>query len=478
MRGTWLIRTGMAMVMVAPLAHGQVREPPPVGSAAEPAQPGEPEPDWALRERRNYFLPALEIVGFDVLLNLFDRAVLGRRYYTDLATIRRNLRRGWEIDNDPFLINQLGHPYQGSMYHTFARSSGMNWWESAVYTFLGSAFWEMAGETTPASLNDQITTGIGGSFLGEVLFRVASLVLENAGGSPNDAVERTAFALAPATGFNRQVFGRRFDEVLPSRAAVYYRRLQLGAGHAFREDPGTSTRRRPEEVSVDLAIEYGLPGHPGYSYRRPFDYFALEARASTAAGFESLLSRGLLLGREYALGPGYRGVAGLYGVYDYIAPVSFRVSTTALALGTTAQWWLADRVAWQGTFLAGAGYTAVGTVDGDDSEPQHHYGVSPHALASSRFIVGNRVSLDLTAREYRVSNVAAGTTPEGHDRIDRWDAALTWRLGAQQAITLKYLRSGRDAFYPGLGHREQARASVGLLVTFLGHDRMGAVDWR
>jgi hypothetical protein len=74
--------------------------------------------------------------------------------------------------------------------------------------------------------------------------------------------------------------------------------------------------------------------------------------------------------------------------------------------------------------------------------------------------------------------VAAGTTPEGHDRIDRWDASLTWRLGAQQAITLKYLRSGRDAFYPDLGHREQVRASVGLLVTFLGHDRMGAVDWR
>ena len=36
-------------------------------------------------------------------------------------------------------VNQLGHPYQGSMYHGFARSAGFNYWESAGYTFAGSA---------------------------------------------------------------------------------------------------------------------------------------------------------------------------------------------------------------------------------------------------------------------------------------------------------------------------------------------------
>jgi hypothetical protein len=441
------------------------------------AGPAGVDNDWQLRQNRNYLLPALEIVGFDVALNLFDRAVLGRRYYTDLATIRRNLRSNWEIDNDPFLVNQFGHPYQGAMYHTFARSAGLNYWESALYTFGGSAFWEVAGETTKPSWNDQLTTGIGGSFLGEALFRMASLVLENAGGPPNDAVERSAFALAPATGFNRKVFGRRFDDVLPSREAPYYRRLQAGAAWAFQEDPGTAGLLRPGEVLADLAIEYGMPGRTGYEWERPFDYFALEARASTAAGLESLLSRGLLLGRGYAVGEGLRGVAGLYGVYDYISPVSFRVSTTALSLGTTAQWWLGDRVAWQGTLLAGAGFTAVGTVSDAGDSDEYHYGLAPQALATSRVIFGDRASLDVSVREYYVSDVASADT-EGHDLIDRWDAALTWRLGGQQAITLKYLRSGRDAFYPGVGHREQVRASFGVLVTFLGHDRMGAIDWR
>jgi hypothetical protein len=119
----------------------------------------------------------------------------------------------------------------------------------------------------------------------------------------------------------------------------------------------------------------------------------------------------------------------------------------------------------------------VGTVSEAGDSDEYHYGLAPQALATSRFIFGDRASLDVSVREYYVSDVASADT-EGHDLIDRWDAALTWRLGGQQAITLKYLRSGRDAFYPGVGHREQVRASFGVLVTFLGHDRMGAIDWR
>lgn len=69
---------------------------------------------------------------------------------------------------------------------------------------------------------------------------------------------------------------------------------------------------------------------------------------------ESLNTRGLLLGRAYASGDATRGVWGLFGNYDYISPQVFRVSSTALSLGTTWQSWLAPAVALQGTALAGA----------------------------------------------------------------------------------------------------------------------------
>jgi hypothetical protein len=80
--------------------------------------------------QKSYVIPALEIVGLDVLLNLFDRAYYGCcDYDTDLSSIKRNLHRGWNEDRDEFTVNQLGHPYQGSMYHGFARASGLNYWQ-------------------------------------------------------------------------------------------------------------------------------------------------------------------------------------------------------------------------------------------------------------------------------------------------------------------------------------------------------------
>jgi hypothetical protein len=435
--------------------------------AARPAQ---------AQESRSMLIPAAEIVGFDVLLNLFDRAVLGSDYQTDLGTIRRNLRRRWVVENDPYLINQFGHPYQGSMYHGFARSAGLNYWAALAYTVGGSAFWEIAGETTPPSWNDQISTGFGGTFLGESLFHLASPLRERSNGTAETWRLLAASALSPPAAFNRQAFGQRFDGVFDSRNAPYYRRWQLGVSRTTRNESGTSTIRQPNEAIGDVSIEYGLPGRPGYTYTRPFDYFTLQALGSSANGFEAILTRGLLVGRAYEAGDQYRGLWGLFGSYDYVAPQIFRVSTTALSVGTTGQWWLANGVALQGTATAGAGYAAVGTIRAV-GERDYHYGIAPQALVAGRAILGPDVSFDLTARDYFVSDVGAADT-EGHDRISRLDASLTVRLYRQNAVAIKYVWSSRNAFYPDVGHRTQVRATLGVLYTFLGHDRFGAVEWR
>lgn len=435
-------------------------------TAAAPAQEAE----------RSLLIPAAEIVGFDVLLNLFDRAVLGRDYYTDLATIRRNLRRGWVVENDPYLINQFGHPYQGSMYHGFARSAGLGYWPALVYTMAGSALWEIAGEATPPSWNDQVSTGFGGTYLGESLFRLASLILEREKGPAGRWRRIAVAAVSPPLGFNRHAFGSRFDGIFDSRNAPIHRRWQLGVSRTTRNERGTSTIRRPNEVIADVAIEYGLPGRPGYTYTRPFDHFTLEAMGSSANGFEAILTRGLLLGRPLQAGDRYRGLWGLYGSYDYVAPQIFRVSSTALSLGTTGQWWLTDDVALQGTAAAGAGYAAVGTIRGA-GQRDYHYGVAPQALLATRAILGPDVALDLSNRNYYVSDVGAADT-EGRDRISRLDASVTLRLYRQNAIAVKYVWSSRDAFFPNVGHRTQVRATISLLYTFLGHDRFGAVEWR
>ncbi len=443
--------------------------------AAFAPRPPRADTSAAIEANKSYLIPALDIIGFDILVNLVNRP-LSNDYHSNFSTIRRNLHSSWVVDSDPFKTNQLGHPYQGSMYHAFARSAGLNYWESAAYTFVGSAAWEIAGENTPPSRNDQIASGIGGSFLGEVLFRLANLVLEH-DEIPPFWREVGAAVVSPATGFNRLAFGDRFKDIFPAHDPVYYSRLQIGFSGTAQKQSGTSTTSlSPNEGLVDYSIDYGLPGQPGYTYTRPFDYFSFQVTASSANGFENVMTRGLLYGKDYEAGPNYRGVWGLYGSYDYIAPQLFRVSSTALSLGTTAQYWVSQDIAIQGTALLGSGYTAVGTTR-SSADNDYHYGLAPQALLALRFIFGTKASLDLTGREYFVSKIGAPARG-GHDNIARLDASLTIPVYGRHGIAIKYLRNRRDAFYPDVGDSSQSRGTVGVFYTFLGHERFGAVDWR
>src|ERR1051325_5873064 len=196
-------------------------------AGAEEPEAHKPKPDTSaiIEENKSYAIPAAEILLFQLGLNIADRAIYGEPYYSSLSSIRRNLRSPWVTDNDPFKVNQFLHPYAGSMYHGFARSAGLNFWESLGYTFAGSWAWEIAGETTPPSKNDQIATGIGGAFLGESLFRMANLVLEQGEGR-RFWREVSAAAISPPMALNRHLFSKRFGEILNSKNPVYYGRLQ------------------------------------------------------------------------------------------------------------------------------------------------------------------------------------------------------------------------------------------------------------
>ena len=100
---------------------------------------------------------------------------------------------------------------------------------TTLYTLGGSFLWETYGEATRPSANDHLATGIGGTFAGEALFRMASLLLEHGGETPGFWRELGAAVLSPPTGFNRLVFGERFRPVFPSRDPAIFVRLRVGA---------------------------------------------------------------------------------------------------------------------------------------------------------------------------------------------------------------------------------------------------------
>lgn len=422
--------------------------------------------------RKSFLTPAAEIVLMDALINSF-----GRRTYDDgsfdvtPASLRRNLRGAWVVDDDPFQVNQVLHPYQGAMYHSAARSAGLNYWQSTAYTFAGSALWEIAGETTPPSINDQVASGIAGSFLGEALFRTANLLIDKSGGEVGVGRGLLVLLLSPPTGVNRAVFGDRFDGVFPTRDPAYDVRVHFGAETPLQwvEEPGAD--RRYDGV-IDLFIEYGVPGKAGYHYGRPFDLFSLQATA-TSANLQSLATRGLLVGGRYDAGKDGGGAWGLFGSFDYFAPRIFRVSSTALSFGTTVQAWASHGMAVQATTTIGVGYVAAQTVNGV-TDRDYRYGLAPQALASLRVVGGDRLSIDLNARPFVVSNVA-GFDQRGRDLILLGDASVGLRLYRRNAITVRYQLSRRTASLPGSPTAVQQRETVGVFYTLVGPQRFGAV---
>ena len=407
----------------------------------------------------------------DAMVNLAARRLQEPAAYAVTPdSIRRNLRGPWVVDDDPFEINQFGHPYQGAMYHGIARSNGLGYWTSVAYTFAGSALWEIAGETTPPSRNDQIASGIAGSFLGEPLFRISRLLLERSDNGPGLWRTLASMLASPPTGINQLLVGEPSGSHTPDAVPFSDIRVQLGTT-AVVDDPAhpesSLSLNRPH---LRLSMDYGYPGNTAYRHERPFDYFRVEGSVS-AEGLEQLSTRGLVAGADYGVGR-VGGIWGLYGTYDYFAPDDFRFSSTAFSFGTTLQAAISESLVLQSSGLLGGGYVAAHTPE--QREGEYHYGVAPQALANVRLIAGRRAAFDLTAREYFVSALGGFGTGQ-RDLIFVGDASLAIRVYQKHALGLTYQLASRRADYLELPDQALARSRVGVFYTFLGSGGFGAV---
>jgi hypothetical protein len=485
-------RTAAALLLFAIGAGVQAQTMAPSNPvpAVAPSVKHDAVRNWNTGGDKSSVVPAFEVPGYLAALSVVDRITIPHNSYdSTLRSSWDHLRdEHWVFDTDPFNMNQFSHPYGGSMTFGLSRSTGDSFWRSLIYSNAGSFIWEIAGETDLPSINDQITTGTAGAFLGESLFRMASLLLESGGEHPGFWRELGAAAISPPTGFNRLMFGRRFKTVFPSHDPAIFTRLRWGVStDLFKTNnlllnQGTAyTDRKQKEAILDFTFTYGLPGKTGYAYDRPFDYFSFEFAGQTSAHghnfIQDIMVRGLLYGTDYEIGENYRGIWGLYGSYDYIAPATFRVSSTALSFGTTAQWWLSRRVAMQGSALAGVGFGAAGTIPRPESPRDYHYGATPQGLLALRFIFGHSTMLDFTARDYYVSGTGSDDRT-GSEQIFRGNVGLTFRVFKYQAVGLEYVESHRRGRYGHFPDRNQSEGTFSLVYTLLGGSRFGAVDWR
>ena len=310
-----LVMPSAALAQQAPAAHASAGEAAnPSASAVFRIAPAwldatapmpvtqAPEAACADCPRRRPGFAAIETLGVNVLFNLMNRALRPaeerEQFKVGFSSWWDNLKYGFEWDDNAFQVNQIGHPYQGGLYFNAARSNGMSFWESAPYAALGSATWEFFGETHHASMNDFITTTVGGMAIGEMLYRAGWLVRDTTkSGGARTKNEILAMLIDPVTGANRFLSGdaKKVSE-RPSELSSVRAVSDLEAGVLWRGD-NTRAVNATGEPYLQMNLAYG--DLLGTSSRAPFDAFNVDVRFGGGSAISEANIRGRLYGRRF-----------------------------------------------------------------------------------------------------------------------------------------------------------------------------------
>jgi hypothetical protein len=216
----------------------------------------------------------------------------------------QNLRKGFVWDNDCFLDDQFAHPYHGSFYYNSARASGFGYWGSIPFAAVGSATWELFGENIPAALNDLINTTLGGVAIGEVTYRLSTLLGSGGGGKSGLGRELGAFALNPMGRAQGLLQGAA--EQLPGLATMQsHEPARIAVGH------------RSGRKFFEFAVRYQTPFHAGVV--RPYDAFEFRMELSPESSdiVHHISISGLLTRKSLSRTARDQLVFGVYQHYDY-----------------------------------------------------------------------------------------------------------------------------------------------------------------
>ncbi|MCL2069462.1 MAG: DUF3943 domain-containing protein [Treponema sp.] len=173
-----------------------------------------------------------------------------------VESIRFNFTNPWQWETDDgFIVNQLGHPFQGSLYFNAGRVNGFGFYQNVFFGMLGSISWETSFENKHAALNDIFVTIPGSLPAGEISYR---LYLEaHAAGVPAPL----AFFLSPAAGLHRLL-----TDWEPPDAGRNMHELRYFLGAAYAQNHSSISGGQEELFSYNgplgdlgLKLVYGNP---------------------------------------------------------------------------------------------------------------------------------------------------------------------------------------------------------------------------
>ena len=251
----------------------------------------------------------------------------------------RNLRLGWEWDENGFLVNMFAHPYHGGLYLNAGRSNGLSFWESVPLAFLGSFTWEYFGETHRPALNDFFNTSFGGIALGEVFHRIASSIRdERKTGGARRFREIAAIPFDPVGALNRGLRGQWTK--IGENSAVHDPQsyvFRLASGFRATVDTG-----EVEDVLKSGTIVADLQVGDIFERRfeSPYDVFSVRAQLSPGGdGLNLLRTSGRLYGRNLnSDSTWHRHLLVVNQRFDYLSNRAYKFGGQSIEGGLASRW--------------------------------------------------------------------------------------------------------------------------------------------
>lgn len=294
--------------------------------------------------KRNYKLAITEVVGIDLGVWSMDRYAFKQDWAKiSIKSVKHNFASGFVFDDSDFLMNQFLHPYNGNLYFNTARSNGFSFWGSAPFAFTGSMIWELFMEIEEPSNNDLITTTLGGMMLGEITYRVSSLLLDDsASGADRTLREIGAAIVNPVRGINRLIKGQyryvskhNMQERYPVTGIISFGGNNVGEGMNL--ENGT---RVP---LLKVQFIYGSPFLKD-EFRKPFEYFNMHlgvnfSKENTIGNF---FGQALLYGKNFNFQGNLDDVqqdnlVGAFQHFDYLSNVTYEIAASGFGGGVISR---------------------------------------------------------------------------------------------------------------------------------------------
>lgn len=198
--------------------------------------------------------------------------------------------------------------------------------------------WEYFGENNLPSYNDIINTSVTGSFLGEIMYRLSSNILDDrTTGSERFLKELGAAVISPTRFLNRLIQGKL---TRVTREEIYQTEplnVELSAGIRKLND-GSHFLTGTQNLILNIQLDYGYPLEK--RKWKPFDFFTVRAGLNIGVGrkiVENITGYGVIFGKNVQSDK-LEMLVGLFQHYDYFDNKTFEIGSIAFGGGIMSKY--------------------------------------------------------------------------------------------------------------------------------------------